>query len=393
MITYDEAYDRMMAAVTLLPAETVALSEATGRILAEDIASDIDMPPFDKSAMDGYACRRADLAKGQLTVIEEIPAGAWPQKHVTEGTCARILTGAPLPLGADCVLMQEQTQREGDLVRIHKTETSDNLCRRAEDIRTGDVVLRRGERIAPAQIAVLATVGATRPSVIRQPHVAILATGSELVEPDARPSLAQIRNSNSWQLAAQVRAMGALPSYSGILEDREDIIAAAIEEAMLSSDLLLLSGGVSTGDYDLVPGILQKLGFTFSFDSVAMQPGRPTVFGRKGQIYCCGLPGNPVSTYVIFEILVKPFLYRLMGHDWQPLLVEARLSKPIFRRKAQRQANIPVRFLAPDLVEPIEYHGSAHINAMTQAQGIICIPVGQTTINEGECVRVRSFSA
>ncbi len=392
MIRYDDAYERMMAAAVPLPGETVPFDQTIGRILAEDVVSDVDMPPFDKAAMDGYACRRGDLAAGQMVLIEEIPAGVWPQQRVQPGTCSRIFTGAPLPEGADCVIMQEQVTRDGTEVRIVVPDTADNICRKAEDVRTGDRVLRAGSRIAPAHLAVLAAVGAVRPRVARQPRVAILATGSELVEPDVLPGPAQIRNSNSWQLAAHIRACGAIPIYSGILADRDAVIAAALDQAMTEASLLLFSGGVSTGDYDLVPGILRTRGFTCVFDSVAMQPGRPTLFARKGTCYCCGLPGNPVSTFIVFELLVKPFLYRLMGHAWQPQMIEARVNQPIRRKASGRQVSIPVRFVSPGVVTPVGYHGSAHINAMAEADGLVTIPVGETGYNPGDAVCVRSFS-
>lgn len=390
MISFEEAYDIVMATPTReLLMESVPLLESVGRILATDIASDMDMPPFHKSAMDGYACRREDLPLAELSIIEEIPAGLWPSRTITKGTCSRILTGAPLPAGADCVIMQEQTERHGDNLRILDPHSLDNICRRAEDIQCGSVVLSKGERITPAHIAVLATLGVTHPKVAKRPRVTIHATGSELVEPDQKPALAQIRNSNSWQLAAQAADAGALPCYGGILADQEDVITHAVQAAMGSSDLILLSGGVSTGDFDLVPGILKKLGFSILFDSVAMQPGRPTIFAHKDGVFCFGLPGNPVSTYAVFELMVKPFIYRRMGHDWQPLLVEAHLSQDLQRRNTSRQASLPVRFLSPDLVEPIEYHGSAHINAMTKGHGIVCIPRGSSGFKKGERLRVR----
>ncbi len=391
MITYDEAKSLMLAAAKLLPPENVALDAAVGRILAENIHSDIDMPPFDKSAMDGFACRREDIVKGLLTVIEEIPAGAWPQKIIREGTCARILTGAPVPKGADCVVMQEYTERDGNSLRIIKSDPADHICRKAEDICNGDLVIARGERITPAHIAVMASAGATFPKVVCQPRVAIFATGSELVDPSVCPGPAQIRNSNSWQLTAQACSMGAIASNCGILSDKETVITEAIEKAMLSADLLLLSGGVSTGDYDLVPGILKNLGFEFAFQSVAVQPGRPTVFGQKDSQYCCGLPGNPIAAFVIMEMLVKPFLYRLMGHNHKPLVVEAHITKPLIRKKGQRQVCIPVCFIAPDQVEPLPYHGPAHINTMIKAEGLIISPFGSFSINPGDKVQVHSF--
>jgi len=391
MITYEEALSRMLAAAPRMPAEAVALAEADGRILAQDVVADMDMPPFDKSAMDGYACRRADLGLGELTVIEDIAAGAWPARTVVSGTCARIFTGAPLPLGADCVLMQEQSERRGDRIRIHNPDTADNICRRAEDIRTGDRVLACGERLTPAHIAVLASVGVARPLVARRPRVAILATGNELVPVDVTPGPASIRNSNSPQLAAQARAMGVCVTDRGIVGDDTATLTAAIHDALSDHDVLLLSGGVSTGDYDLVPGILRQLGFAFAFESVAMQPGRPTVFAQKDAHFCCGLPGNPVSTFVVFELLVKPFLFQMMGHTVEPRIATGRLARPVRRRATDRQAAFPVRFTAPGDVEPMTYHGSAHINALTRADGIITLPIGKGCFEAGEHVHVRCF--
>ena len=391
MITFDEALAILLSSARPLPTERVSLFEANLRVLAEDIVSDMDMPPFDKSAMDGYACRRADLAQSTLRIIEEIPAGIWPTQDILPGTCARILTGAPVPTGADCVIMQEQTTRDGDTVRILEPGTAGNICRKAEDIRSGDCILRAGERITPAHIAALAAVGIAHPKVSRRPRVAVLATGDELVEPSVAPKPGQIRNSNGWQVCAQVNAMGAVADYRGIVGDRKDTLRTALEGAMAEADVLMISGGVSTGDFDLVPGMLDTLGFTIHFDSIAMQPGRPTLFGRKGNLYCCGLPGNPVATYVGFELLFKPFLLRLMGHAYHPLIIEAKLGMSLRRRKANRQTFIPVRLTAPDRALPIDYHGSAHINAMTYSDGVIDFPLGTTEIHEGSTVRVRSF--
>ncbi len=393
MISYDEAKALMLGAARFLPTENLPLDEAAGRILAEDLHSDIDMPPFDKSAMDGYACRRKDLASSHLVVIEEIPAGVWPQKAISQGTCARILTGAPVPEGADCVVMQEHTERDGSSLRILKHDAAGNICRKAEDISVGDLVIEKGERITPAHIAVMASVGATFPLVYCQPRVAIFATGDELVDYSICPGPAQIRNSNSWQLTAQLRSMGAIASNCGILPDKEEIMIESMEKAMKSADLLLLSGGVSTGDYDLVPGILKKLGFELSFQSVALQPGRPTVFGQKGPHYCCGLPGNPIAAFVIMELLAKPFLYRLMGHNHKPLVVEARITKPLQRKKSPRQACIPVRFVSPDQVEPLPYHGPAHINTMIGSDGLIISPSGALNLSIGDKVLVHTFFA
>lgn len=379
----------MNSAAVSLPGERVDLEQADGRILAEDIVSDVDMPPFDKSAMDGYACRREDFELGRLKVIDEIPAGSEPRQNIRPGTCARIFTGAPVPDGADVVVMQEHTERDGEFVRMTQIHAAHNICRRGEDICAGNVVLRRGDRVTPAHIAVLASVGATRPLVARRPRLALFATGSELVEPHLTPGAAQIRNSNSAQLAAQVRSAGAVPWIGGILEDDEASIADALQHAMASHEMILVSGGVSTGDYDLVPGILGTLGFETVYKSVAIQPGRPTLFGRSDSVFCCGLPGNPVAAFVMFELLVKPFIYRMMGHEYRPLVAAPRVTTPLSRDKAKRQACIPVRFLAPDLVEPLPYHGPAHICTMVGADGLIITPLGGFSLKAGDRAQVQ----
>ena len=291
-----------------LKAETVDFANAVNRVLAQDVRADMPMPPFNKSAMDGYACRRADLGE-PMTVIEEIPAGCMPNKSIVANQCSKIMTGAPVPQGADCVIMIEYTETvDTDRIRFTADDSADNICLKGEDIREGDVVLNKGERITPAHIAVLATVGCTTPPVYARPRVALMATGSELVEPTEKAQGANIRNSNSYQLATQLQQMGALVTYCGIIPDDLEATIQAIAAAKNDHDLVLISGGVSMGDYDFVPEALQSNGFELLFQSVAMQPGRPTIFGTHNETYCVGLPGNPVSTFIVVELMVKPFL-------------------------------------------------------------------------------------
>jgi molybdopterin molybdotransferase len=389
MIAFEQAYDLVMAQSVPWTIEQVSLDQALGRVLAEDVRSDMDMPPFNKSAMDGYACRREDLGR-PLTVVEEIPAGYFPKKAIESGQCSKIMTGAPVPEGADCVIMVEETEPVADqTIRFTGQDTADHICLQGEDIRAGDRVLKAGDCVGPAHVAVLASVGCVTPRVSRQARVGVIATGSELVEPGERPQPAEIRNSNSYQLCAQIRQMGAVPRYYGIVQDQVEVIHRVIATAKSENDVILLSGGVSMGDFDLVPDVLQDEGFECLFDSVAMQPGRPTVFGRCDAVFCFGLPGNPVSTYVVFEILVKPFLYHLMGYAYCVPHVKATLDQPIRRRKAMRLSTLPVIFTAPGRVRPIDYHGSAHIGAMAQAQGFITLPVGTLEMPKGMDVHVR----
>jgi molybdopterin molybdotransferase len=222
--------------------------------------------------------------------------------------------------------------------------------------------------------------------------VTVFATGSELVEPTERPSLSQIRNSNGWQLLAQLRGMGVSARYGGLLRDELAVVREATERAASESDLVLLSGGASTGDLDFVPSALRELGVVLAFESIAMQPGRPTLFGVRDATYFCALPGNPVSTFVVFELMLKPFLFRLMGHEYEPPMTEARLMKPLRRKNTKRRASVPVRLVAPGQVEPVDYHGSAHISALTRAAGLVVLPVGHVGYEEGATVHVRPFS-
>lgn len=389
MISFDEALTIVMTRARLLESEPVDLRTATGRILAQDVHSDIDMPPFDKSAMDGYACRREDLP-GPLSVVDIVQAGSIPTKAIGPGDCAKIMTGAMVPEGADCVIMIEQTQlAPNGAVHFTAGSTSTNICRRSEDIRQGECVLRRGTRIGPQHIAVLATVGCTRPMCARRPRVGVIATGDELVEPDQRPGPSQIRTSNSYQICAQIERAGAVATYYGIVPDTEEALDGAFKRAIADNDVILLSGGVSMGDFDLVPGVMTKNGIEILFDSIAMKPGKPTTFGVSPEVYCFGLPGNPVSTFVQCEILVQPFLYALMGHRYQAACSVLPLAETFRRKHVDREAWVPVAFTKDGAVRAGEYHGSAHINALCEADGLMVVPVNSGTIEKGTLVRVR----
>ncbi|PLX03993.1 MAG: molybdopterin molybdenumtransferase MoeA [Marinilabiliales bacterium] len=286
MISSEEAYDLVMKSAHVLEKEGVDIDHALGRVLAEDIVSDIDMPPFNKSAMDGYACRKADLDK-EMTIIEVIAAGDTPAKNVGEGECTKIMTGAPVPEGADCVIMVEHTELTDEgKVRFVQENTNINICYTGEDVSVDDLVLKEGTLIAPKHIAILASVGAVKPIVFRKPKVGIITTGSELVEPYETPGLSKIRNSNGYQLVAQVKSACGQPKYYGIVEDTEDATYNTLVEALIENDVVLMTGGVSMGDYDFVPKIMERTNNEILFDSVAVQPGRPTTFGVIYKKYC-----------------------------------------------------------------------------------------------------------
>ncbi len=387
MITFEEALESMLKEARPLGSETVPLERAPGRVLSENVESDVDMPPFDKSAMDGYACRREDL-DSPLRIIERIPAGREPGRRVGKGECSQIMTGAVVPEGADCVVMVEHTEEENGQVRVVRKSEKDNICYKAEDVAGGDTVLEKGTVIGPAEVAVLAAVGFAEIQVSVKPVLAVAATGSELVEPSEKPGGAKIRNSNSYQLLAQARRAGFEAGYLGIAYDSPEAIAAVIEESRKGADVLLLSGGVSMGEYDFVPGVLKEKGYRLIFEKVAIKPGKPTVFGVGGEGFVFGMPGNPVSTFVVFELFVKTFCYALMGGRYRPLKVTAPLASDVSRGRSSRLSHVPVRFDERGSVEKVEYHGSAHIHAYTVADGFIAIPVGVEKIKAGTRVQV-----
>jgi len=393
MIKFEEAFDIVQKAANYTyPAERINFIDATGRILAEDIFSDMHMPPFDKSAMDGYACRKEDL-KNPLEVIEVLPAGKIPEKIVGINQCTKIMTGAIIPEGADCVIMVEHTEEVGDnVIRFVKENTNTNICYKGEDIKTGDLVLEKGICIKPQHIAVMASVGCTQPLVAKQPTIGIISTGDELVEPSSAPAPSQIRNSNGYQLIAQVTRAGGIPNYIGIAEDSEEVTFDTISKTLNENDIVLLTGGVSMGDFDFVPDIMEKAGVVIKFRSMAVQPGKPTLFGTFDQHkFIFGLPGNPVSSYTQFELLVRPLMLKLMGIKKLPMPVKLPMGKAYKRRKSQRKSFLPVVIREDGKVYPVEYHGSAHIHSYVFANGITSIDIGKETLEIGELVDVRQI--
>ncbi|MCX6258176.1 MAG: molybdopterin molybdotransferase MoeA [Bacteroidia bacterium] len=389
MITLKNAQDIILNSAQKPYTENIDFAKSLNRVLAEDVFSDADYPSFDKSAVDGYACRMQDI-HDILVVIETLPAGKNPRHIIGKGQCSKIMTGAMIPDGADCVIMVEDTEINGDnKIRFTGNKTAKNIRYKGEEIRKNDILLKKGTLIRPQEIAVMAMMGCVNPLVSGLVKVGVISTGDELVEPYEIPAPSQIRNSNAWQLLAQVGETGLVPVYFGIACDLENIIIEKINNAIDNSDVIILSGGVSMGDFDLVPAVLEKAGFNIVFRSISVQPGRPTLFGVKEGKYVFGLPGNPVSSFVIFELLVKPFLYKLMGYDYSPPELRLPLSEGFERKNADREKWIPVKIMPDRTVSIINYRGSAHIHALTQAGGLASIPLGVYELNAGDLVYVR----
>ena len=392
MILFEKAYNIVMNSAFFSGSEHIDIINSLNRVLAQDILSDMDMPPFDKSAVDGYACRKEDL-NNELEIIEIISAGKAPEKTILKNQCSKIMTGAMMPKGADSAIMIEDTEIiDNKKIKYLKDKVKVNICYKGEDFKNGVIVLKKGTVIKPQHIAVLASVGCARPLVSKKIKVAIIPTGDELVEPKEKPTISQIRNSNAYLLLSNVEKISAIPNYVGIAKDSKESIFKMISKALSdNNDIILLTGGVSMGDYDYVPEIMKKLNIKILFDSIATQPGRPTVFGVRENQFIFGLPGNPVSSFVQFELLVKPLIYKMMGHNYKPLNIKLPMGIEYNRKRSTRKSWLPVYINEQGQIIPLDYHGSAHINAFTSADGLISIPIGETTLKKGEIVNVRQI--
>ncbi|MGM0465908.1 MAG: gephyrin-like molybdotransferase Glp [Acidobacteriota bacterium] len=387
MILLEEAQKILNETPVRPDVELVKLDKAVGRILAQDIVSKINMPPFNKSAMDGYAVISGDPSE-RFKVIETIPAGKVPQKKVHPGECAKVMTGGIVPEAANRVIMRELTEEENGYMRVTGKEKNKNVCLAGEDIKKGDKVLEKGVCIRPQEVGVVASMGLEQVKVYKKPQVGVISTGSELVPPGESINQSQIYDSNSYSLSAQVQKSGVRLFDRRMVLDDPDKIKKAVSDILDSCDVLLISGGVSMGDFDYVPSILKKLGFTLHFEKVAIKPGKPTVFGTKDYQYIFGVPGNPVSTFVVFELFIKPFLLRMMGHNYEPFFMTGILKESIRRRKTQRASYIPVE-CREGFIKNLPYHGSAHIHALTRANALLCVPKGVKEIKAGSQVNVR----
>jgi molybdopterin molybdotransferase len=380
--------------------ETVPLADAAGRVLAEDVRADRDQPPFDRSTRDGFAVRASDVAGAgdgavTLAVAGEVPAGASFAGSVSPGTCVEIMTGAPVPAGADAVLMIEHTERRpaGEVVCKRAVVAGENIVPRGSELASGALAFAAGRRLDPAAIGLLASLGRAHPAVWPRPRVAVLATGDELCSIEEQPAPAQIRDSNRHTLSAQILRAGGLPVLMPIARDRPDVLAGLMERAVAACDILLVTGGVSAGKYDFVEQVLAKLGGRVSFDSVDIRPGKPLVFGVLGGRPFFGLPGNPLSTYVTFELFVRPALDLLAGlAQPQPLRFSAgRLEQDYSQRALSLTVFLPASVagsegVALPLVRPMRSQGSGDLGALAAADALLVIEPGTTALPAGTLV-------
>ncbi len=373
--------------------ESAELNAALGRVLAEEVAADRDYPPFDRATRDGFAVCVADLARlpAELRIIGEIKAGDTFRGGVGAGECAQIMTGAAVPPGADAVVMIEHTRPATSRVAFDRpVERGQNIVPRGSEAKAGQALLQPGARLGYAELALAAQVGRPHVNVFARPRVAILSTGDEVVGVAEQPGPFQIRNGNSVSLAAQVRLAGAEPVVLGNVLDRIAELRARIEQG-LQADLLVLAGGVSMGKYDLVEVVLRELGAEFFFDAVAIRPGRPTVFGVCRDKLVFGLPGNPVSTMVTFELFVLPALDLLSGAAPRPpAFLRARLAAPV-RQKTALTHFLPARLTWPGgepMVCELPWQGSGDIVALAQANCFLVVHADRLELDAGDSVDV-----
>lgn len=368
--------------------ETIATLVSDGRIIAEDIPADRDYPTVPRSARDGFAVHAADLP-GKLEIIGEVRAGETFTGSVVRGQAVEIMTGAPMPDGADAVVMVEHTTRDGDRVVIERTHRSgDNFNPRGSGVHAGDLVIKRGTRLGFAEVAMLATVGRETISAYKKPRIAVLATGDEIVGANQTPEPFQIRNSNAWSMAVQASRAGGEPVVLPVARDNYESTRALVEQG-LDCDLLLLSGGVSAGKYDIVEKVLGDLGAEFFFTRVLVQPGQPLVFGRAKHKFFFGLPGNPASTMVTLEVFARAAIELLSGVSETCLpILQTRLSRD-FRQKPGLTRFLPA-FVSPDgsKVDPLSWTGSGDIAAVVRSNAFLVTDPDRETWSAGDMIRV-----
>jgi molybdopterin molybdotransferase len=396
MLTYERARRTVIEQVAKAkgPRATASISvwDALGVVLVQEVKTDRDYPPFHRSTRDGYAVRATEAVAGAtLRCAAEIKAGDTVAQPLAPGTCVQIMTGAAVPDGADGVVMIEHTIRDGVSVRFDRAaQRGQNIVPRGSEAKRGQAILSPGTRLGYAELALAAQVGATPLRCASKPRVAILSTGDEVVSIDQEPGAFQIRNSNSVSLAAQVRLAGGEPVLLGNAADRMDDLREKISRG-LREDVLVLSGGVSMGKYDLVEGVLKDLGAEFYFDAVAIRPGRPAVFGKCGDTFVFGLPGNPVSTMVTFELFVVPAIDLLSGASARELpFVEARLASALNEKQGLAHflpARVEWRGATPK-VKALPWQGSGDVAALAHANCFLVVAADRGQVNAGEPVPI-----
>jgi molybdopterin molybdotransferase len=397
-----EAQHVVLAAASVLGLEKISILDALGRVLGEDIVAERDNPPWDNSAMDGFAVRWDDIKQEHaiekpvtLTVIEDVPAGRMPSKTVGAGQAIRIMTGAPIPGGADTVLKVEDTEHTPESVRVFKPEPRGaNIRPQGEDVKKGECIIAKGTQIRPGEAGMLAILAKPFVFVYQRPRVAILSTGDELADLDERFSEEKIINSNSYGIAAAVQEAGGIPFLLGIARDTPAALKEKISHG-LNADILVLSGGVSMGDYDFTKAVFRDLGAEMNFWKLAIRPGQPLAFGKIQGKLAFGLPGNPVSSMVTFEQLVRPAMLKMSGHrSYGRPIVHAVFQEKFSKRTDRRHflRGLLTREDGVFMVRTTGDQGSGILTSMVKANCLIDVPEAVERLNPGDQVTVQLLS-
>jgi len=389
MNKFEEIQEQIKSFTTAFGIELVELEEAFNRVLREDILADMDMPPFNKSAMDGYACHLEDI-ENELEVLEVIQAGKLASKEVGKNQCVKIMTGAAIPNGCDCVFKVEESKQVDDAhVLCLNPKTYHNICFQGEDYRNGDVLIKSGTIINTPQMAVLAGAGYARVKVTQRPRITVISTGSELVHPQEKPKSGQIRNSNTDQLVSQLKKMNLEVVQTLMLADDYQLLKTSFLESLENSDMVIFTGGASVGDFDFIPGLLEELEFKIFWNNTGIKPGNPMTFSQKGNKHVTGLSGNPVSSLAQFEFIAKPVIYKLLGANYKTLRIKTVMNFDYKRKKADRIAVVPVIINEEGTIDEIPFHGSAHINALVHANALLEVPLDVNLLEKGAFAYVR----
>jgi len=387
VLSVDEAKRLILSGVTAARAEVVPIGEADGRVLAHTEMAHRELPPWNNSAMDGFAVRAAELP-GELPVAGTIAAGDPPDRVLEPGTVWRIMTGAPLPAGADAVVMREDVEDSGESARFAEAPREGaHIRRRGEDVGADDELVAAGTLLGPGEIGLLAAQGCATLRVWRRPRVAVLSTGDELVDVDTEPGPGQIVNSNAYALAAQVREAGGIAVHAGIAHDDPASLTEALRRALESADVLVTSGGVSVGDFDYVKDAMAAAGVRIDFWKVAMKPGKPLAFGAAGEVPVFGLPGNPVSSMVVFELFVRPALLAMQGRtDTERSLTQVVLTVP-YRKQPGRAHYLRARIARRGPMLEAVLHpkqGSGNLSSMVGVDALVVVPADGGDVSAGD---------
>ena len=393
MIELEKAFEMVRENCFEMETEHLEVEKITGRVCMEDLFSKIDMPPFDKSAMDGFAFKHTE-GDGRYRKIGTLQAGGFSSIELGEDECASIMTGAPLPAGADTVIMIEATEQEGDDIHFRKTPPrGSNICYKGEDIKKGELIFEKGRMIKSSDIALITASGYSKVKVSKIPGISVLNTGTEIIEPGNDLKFGQIYNTNGIMLRSLCEKYGLKTKYLGIAQDDESSLTEKISEGM-KSDILLISGGVSMGEFDLVPEILEKLGTEKIFHKIRIKPGKPVFFGKKGKCLIFGLPGNPLSNFVGFELLVKTAVKKMTGENNSVPLFMKGFIQNSFSHKGNRKNFYPAEIKNENgkvNIYPVISNGSADIFSLSKSNGFLVADINRSKYEPGDEIEYIEF--